>query len=307
MTSAEQLPIARYRFAMRAEAPLTLREYPGSMLRGAFGHALKAVSCMTDRQDCTGCSLRESCRYPALFEPTPRLGRRQQLRDIPAPYILEAELDQGRELAAGESWSFHMVLFGMAIDQLPVIIMAWQRAATQGFGKGKARCRLESVDQVSADGKRQRVFNEDAPRVRSHDATLTIPTLPSCDGVTLSLLTPTRIQSRGKLCNSQELTASALLAALARKVELYLGYYAHHAWQRPAIPEDLTLTVTTRLQRWQRYSARQQQVMNLDGLVGQLYLEGALSEWLSWLWLGQFTHIGKNTSFGLGQYRLALS
>lgn len=300
---SDSLPIARYRFTLRAEAPLTVAEYPGSMLRGAFGHGLKSVSCLTDLPSCGDCPMRDTCRYPALFEPRP--GPEQaRFPDIPAPYIVEADNHQNRRLVAGETWTFHMVLFGPALDQLPVIIMAWQRAATQGLGKGKARCRLEQVEWLSSRGETRVIFHEHAPRVVPHEPFLSIPPLASRREVDMELLTPTRVQSRGKLCNGNELTGSIVLHALARKIELYAGSYWGAMWQRPPIPADLELTATTRMQQWQRYSSRQHQTMSLNGLVGKLQLRGTLDEWLPWLWLGQLTHLGKNTSFGLGRYRL---
>lgn len=300
---SDSLPIARYRFTLRTEAPLMVAEYPGSMLRGAFGHGLKSVSCLTDLPHCSECPMRDACRYPALFEPRPG-PEQSRFPDIPAPYILEADNHQNRQLAAGKSWSFHMVLFGSAIDQLPVIIMAWQRAATQGLGKGKARCRLEQVEWLAPNGDAQTIFHEHSPRVVPHEAHLSIPALTSRHEVTMELLSPTRIQSGGKLRQGSELTGPIVLHALARKIELYAGSYWGAMWKRPAIPEDLELTQATRMQQWQRYSSRQRQAMSLNGLVGTLRLSGSLDQWLPWLWLGQYTHLGKNTSFGLGQYRL---
>ena len=58
---------------------------------------------------------------------------------------------------------------------------------------------------------------------------------------------------------------------------------------------------------WTRYSSRQQQEMALGGVVGQWHLHtnaDTLEQLWPWLWLGQWLHVGKNASFGLGGYRL---
>ncbi len=56
---------------------------------------------------------------------------------------------------------------------------------------------------------------------------------------------------------------------------------------------------------WTRYSSRQRTHMQLGGLLGQLRLSGP---GVAPLWpliaLGQWLHLGKNTSFGLGRYRV---
>jgi hypothetical protein len=57
---------------------------------------------------------------------------------------------------------------------------------------------------------------------------------------------------------------------------------------------------------WTRWSSRQQQHMKLGGLMGRFRLpNGALADLWPLIWLGQYLHIGKNTSFGLGAYRIA--
>ena len=47
-------PIARYRLEWRASTPVQIPDYAGSMLRGAFGHALRQSACMTGEKDCGG-------------------------------------------------------------------------------------------------------------------------------------------------------------------------------------------------------------------------------------------------------------
>lgn len=62
-------PLARYRLEWRTTAPIRLPDYAGSMLRGAFGHALRSLACMTRAKTCEGCALLAGCPYPALFAP----------------------------------------------------------------------------------------------------------------------------------------------------------------------------------------------------------------------------------------------
>ncbi|MBC8232906.1 CRISPR system precrRNA processing endoribonuclease RAMP protein Cas6, partial [bacterium] len=55
---------------------------------------------------------------------------------------------------------------------------------------------------------------------------------------------------------------------------------------------------------WWRYSGRQKQRMNWGGLVGELDFVGELSEFLPYIRLGEYVHVGKSATFGLGQYQL---
>lgn len=56
-------------------------------------------------------------------------------------------------------------------------------------------------------------------------------------------------------------------------------------------------------QDWERYTSRQNQEMNLGGVVGRWYLKQVPAELLPFIYLGQWLHLGKETAFGLGKYQ----
>jgi CRISPR/Cas system endoribonuclease Cas6 (RAMP superfamily) len=58
---------------------------------------------------------------------------------------------------------------------------------------------------------------------------------------------------------------------------------------------------------WTRYSSRQQQEMTLGGAVGTWRFTApadTLAALWPWLWLGQWLHIGKNATMGMGGYTM---
>ena len=71
--------------------------------------------------------------------------------------------------------------------------------------------------------------------------------------------------------------------------------------------EKLSMRATLRWWDWQRYSARQQTTMNLGGLVGSFELSGdseIIQKFLPLLKIGEWLHVGKGTTFGLGKYQV---
>lgn len=70
--------------------------------------------------------------------------------------------------------------------------------------------------------------------------------------------------------------------------------------------EVVTEALTIRWVNWQRYSARQKAAMDLSGLVGKVRYRGDLEEFLPLLAFGWLVHVGKNATFGLGQYRFSV-
>ena len=55
---------------------------------------------------------------------------------------------------------------------------------------------------------------------------------------------------------------------------------------------------------WKRYSTRQEEWMSLGGVTGTVSYEGKVAEFLPFLRLGEYVHVGKGTSFGLGKYEI---
>jgi hypothetical protein len=57
---------------------------------------------------------------------------------------------------------------------------------------------------------------------------------------------------------------------------------------------------------WTRFSSRQGREMTLGGVIGEWTLRGDLQELLPWFWLGQWLHVGKETTMGLNAGATAL-
>ena len=126
------LPLARYRFHWRVSAPIHLPAYAGSMLRGAFGHALRRLACMTRQADCAACPLLHTCPYPGIFAPPPVEHSLQRFSQMPAPYVIEPPAWGERTLEVGEALDFGVVLCGRGLRELPLVTLALRPALQAG-------------------------------------------------------------------------------------------------------------------------------------------------------------------------------
>jgi hypothetical protein len=109
----------------------------------------------------------------------------------------------------------------------------------------------------------------------------------------------------------QQLLPVHLLAAISRRASLLLHLPGEMAlgqnmstsmWMHEA--GSLRDCKSLRWWDWTRYSARQKREMTLGGLLGHWTIEGDLKRWLPLLWIGQWLHAGKNSTFGLGGFEL---
>lgn len=297
-------PVARYRFVFAVQTPIRQPDYAGSMLRGAFGHALRRTACMTGEKDCKACPLYRSCPYPAIFEtPAPENHALQKFSQIPNPYVIEPPQWGERTYAAGEKFTFHMVLTGAALNQLALIVFAWQRAFSHGVGRGTAQ--LVDVMHCTPDGD---VSIWDGQRLQAHTAQISLPRAEPSD-LQLTLTTPLRLQEQGKPLRPSRIQPADLLVAAMRRIsllqELHMARqpdwdFAEHAQAAQAIKGNADLHWLD----WSRYSCRQQQEMMLGGVAGHWVLHAVPAAFVEWLYLGQWLHLGKGATMGMGQYRI---
>ncbi|MDR1945809.1 MAG: CRISPR system precrRNA processing endoribonuclease RAMP protein Cas6 [Desulfovibrio sp.] len=299
-------PVARYRLSFEVQTPVCLPDYAGSMLRGVFGQALRAIACMTREKQCPPCPLYASCPYSLLFETPPPLEHPlQKFNSVPSPYIVEPPSWGRRVYKAGETLSFHMVLFGRALDKLALVIYAWQKAFARSVGHGTAA--LTDVYLVTPEDDIC-VYDCRNRRIFPHNTTLTLPAACGRD-FTLLFSTPLRLQENKRILPPEHLTPRVLLTALARRssllAEFHAGIAPHYNFQTMvASTADVPYAHDLQWRRWARYSNRQRQSMPMDGVVGWWRLRNVPEHFHELLYLGQWTHVGKNATFGLGHYRL---
>jgi len=111
-----------------------------------------------------------------------------------------------------------------------------------------------------------------------------------------------------------QLTARDVFVALARRTQLLCDVHLGAAAPQLDFAALSTQAAAINLQGeglrwfdWGRYSQRQQQEMQLGGLLGSVHLQGDLAPFVQLLHQGQWLHVGKNATMGLGGYRLTAS
>jgi hypothetical protein len=305
----------RLRCTLSALDHARLPGYKGSLLRGAFGHALRALVCtFGPAQACDSCRLRAACVHTRLFEtfvedePPPFL---RGLPTSPRPYIFEPH-DERREVCPGAELCFDLVLIGQAADLHPYAILAVERMASAGLGRDRYRFRLERVESLGPDGSREEVSEAGrwapARAVRCASATtLMAPAAePAPDRATLCFLTPTRIKIRDHLVPSIGVRP-LVFAMLRRTLELAHFHMPGAAvdWSFHALLQHAGNVAVRasdlRWHDWQRYSNRQRTTMSMGGFIGSLEVEGDLAPLWPLFRAAEILHVGKGCTFGLGK------
>ena len=321
----------RLRFHLKALNDYDLPSWKGSLLRGAFGHALKKTVCtMRAGQRCDDCLLRSQCAYTRIFEtfiteqPPPFL---QGLDTSPRPFIFEPH-DTTRSYHVDDILWFDLVLIGSASDFVPYVVFAVMQLARSGLGVQRQKFELTAAyclqpedeppaplanDEVHPgtdwkllyDGDSQCLLFTPQPLTLGHNNQVENRTT----ALMLKFLTQTRLKFDNKL--AIEFTFRMLAFKMLRRIlELAYFYGDRHEvdWQfHPLLEAASGIAITDRQLRWvdyDRYSNRQKTKMQLGGFVGELRLEGDLSPFLDLLHYSEVLHVGKGTTFGLGRMEI---
>jgi CRISPR-associated endoribonuclease Cas6 len=305
------IPYLRLRVTLEAEQPAEVPAFHGSMLRGAFGHALRRLTCtMGPAQECATCVLRRTCFYTRLFEPAPVAAPPPFLRgvdNVVRPYVFEPRGGAGR-LAPGDPLAFDLLLFGQAIEFQAYAVLAIERMARGGLGKGRARFRLRQVQALAPDGRWQTLAAEGVLLTRPAPPSLSPPALaePAPEPLALRFVTPLRLKVRNRLAGRP--SVRDLVFNMLRRVLELAAVHAPGAsvdWDfRSYLAQTAAVRVLSADLSWQeheRWSHRQNAAMTLGGVVGRLLLSGDLTPFLPLLRTTEVVHLGKGATFGLGK------
>ncbi|MFN3854224.1 MAG: CRISPR system precrRNA processing endoribonuclease RAMP protein Cas6 [Phreatobacter sp.] len=316
---SETVLVHRLVFEVRALDPIRLPDFAGSMLRGAYGHALRRLACMTGAKLCAGCGLAQLCPYPALFEPSIRVLTTPRGGAPPPPFAIEPP-DAERKIAPGEKWRFGLRLFGDRIASLALIIEAVRRAVSRGLGTALARGLLTDVWLDTGEGWRS-VYDAASGAVAPPEADAAWrPAAPdAAAAIALALLTPLRVQSNGRRLPPAEITVRRLTLDILRRARALLGVCGTAEQQAAAAAwpiehyleaaDACAITHELKWFDWTRASSRQNRTINHGGWLGQLVVHAQAqpelpARVLDALALGAKIGIGKECVFGFGQYAL---
>jgi hypothetical protein len=296
VTAPPPLALTLRRAWFVATEPQDLPPLFTTALHGAFGHALKALSCSErSRASCRECPRAAACAYTHLFEAQGD-GRSVDgvTTDAPAALALAPErFEPGARqlrLRAGEPLALRLCLIGRrAAAHEPLVAAALSRAGDLGLGirppgrPGRPRLDLERLEPLD------------------------LPADPAPPRALLEWRTPVRLVADGKVAS--RLDADSIWRTVVRRVRTLARLYGDPPHTDP-VPADTPAPFSFdaaphRVVRIDRYSARQGRRMTWPGLVGSGVLSGpGLPDAWPWLRRAEALQLGKATSFGFGRYHL---
>lgn len=304
----------------QAVEPGRLQVNKGSMLRGALGHALKSLECLTGYGNCSDCMHLTDCLYAYVFETPCACADHQDHLHFPHPFIIQTKNHRTR-FEAGDSLYVRLKLMGKSIVAYERMIQALLMAGCAGFGINQMPFQLVRVTDIG-DSDEPVIWDAATgalkePAVRllplpAHPSQQQLSTSdPGPESVTLTFETPLRMLERKQLLVAPSFTS--IMRGIFRRADLLLKAHLeqpldihYKEWLAAANQVNLSAWTGQRSQT-NRYSNRQHQKIQMHGVTGSFtYSWKNIQVFLPYLRLGEVIHIGKGTVMGAGQYSLGV-
>lgn len=298
--------------------------YWGSRLRGGYGHVLKEYLCNhKDLETCLGCErfADRSCEYPRLFEPI-RTPEESHLADhplknqtnLPRPFVIDLPRLITMESIARKRLRFGFTLIGPLSDRIEYPVTAFSLFGQNGIdvkGKPPARFLLEDVRDrlggmrsIFRSGEIGGAVCREITEVIREEVEEEMP-----PEITIRFFTPVRVE-QGPFPDFYALVYQLCLR-IGGLWQLYgmgwpgqKGYFQWREGLLKASREVRLVESDLRDYTVGRYSHRQQKKLPLYGFTGTMKFAGNLNPFKELLRIGEIVHVGQQTAFGLGRYRI---
>lgn len=317
-----------------AATPLSLDQYCGSALRGAFFRAIWQRFC-TNRESptCRDCPLVMACPVASLVAPL--RDEATSGPDVPRPYIISPPCKELNRYEQGESFIFHLSLVGTSTKLFPYVLHSLQEMGNTNLGhplpelQGR-RGRL-SVREIRAynplTNERQVLWEKGSTRPQKPLLSVTHDDITKCaeklpkDSISLHFLSPTRLIFDDHLVKHPSFRVLAL--RLAERFNALRQAYSdeasssgtkealnsNRAWYQQIDTWASEVRLVKDETHWediQSYSARQRKTTPIGGFIGHASYAGNLTPLQELLVWGQILHVGKNVVKGNGIYQIEI-
>ena len=263
-----------------------LPPFLGSALRGVIGQALFQM----DKE-----------AYEFLYK---KGGSLNNEKDIVRPYIINPPgISKPKTVVKKDGKiSFELLLLGNAAKYGADI--ASSLGQTYYFKLGAKRYPFYLSEIINNSNRRVVWMQRQFYSVGMQTERLKQTELTNVSGVVIKVRTPLRIRHGGQLLRSisfQRLIRN-ISTRIIRLTEQYGGWVDQEEVERIQSLADDVKQVRENLywEQMERYSNRINEKMDFSGLLGELQFEGNLDPFVPWLCAAQRLHVGRNTTFGMG-------
>lgn len=281
-----------------------------SALRGGMGEMLLRANCIRDR-DCDHCDFESECIVRRTMYSKMEIQPTFMSSGDSIGYVIECE-DEQEEFYAGDQLEFNLILFGKTLVYFSQYMNAFYTLGINGIGNNNSKFVIVSVTNTLGKPILNKsdinMANYEIMTVKDYIRYRQQYILRHKKNIyTIKFKSPLSIKYRGN--QLRHFDARAIIESVCRRIyalDCFEGIESSiheleyiETIQIPEITHQLHKDVSIR-----RYSMHKNSSMYLKGIIGEIEISNVSDELMELLIAGEVIHIGKNTSFGFGRYRI---
>lgn len=282
-----------------------LPRYKVSAIRGGMGEMLLRKNCIGNR-DCASCGFSRECVVQHIMYSKYAIQPTFTADGDSVGYVFECH-DNRESFQPGDRIAFGLILFGRTIAHIRHILDAIHMLGNAGIGKEHAKYVLiKAVDMHGAVICKEKCMDisQVKPSYVYEYVNSQVNRFQGASVLTITMKSPLTIKYRRKFL--EEFDMDAFCRAIKRRIymlDCFEGIDTLEYYRKKNVPLQLQ-SQECYMSGVSRYSNRKKERMVLRGLMGKMETSMPDPEILMLLLAGELLHIGKNTSFGFGEYGL---
>ena len=295
--------LAKLEITYKAVDDIDLPSFSGSTFRGVFGHSLKKLSCISLDDNCINCPLSPECIYTNIFESRhTKINYKSFMgsNSPPTPFIIRPTASMKSNIYKNNDFKLELIVFGEFTNWVHYFLKALQIMGNNGAGKGNGKFKL-----IEVVNKYTNQIIYDGDHYLFHDFTKKISfSMNPINYLNVNILSPIRIIKKNKMVNL--FTPQIFFNEFSRRIKTINHYYGSsdltfNYSDLLKETELITMKNRTKIKKISRYSNRQHKHVPITGIVGDLEFNNLGPVTYNLLKAVEDIHIGKGTSYGLGQ------
>lgn len=272
-----------------------------SAIRGGMGEMLLRQNCIHMR-DCATCGFREDCVVRKVMYSRFKL-KPDYVTTESIGYVVECD-NHEEHFQAGDELCFYLILFGNTIVYFNQILQAFNALGRSGLGVHKCNFNIASIENrrgeiiLQKNKIRRELFLVETiqdyvdERIQEYS-----------DENRIVFITPVTLKYRGNFL--RQFDSVALVESMVRR-NYMLNCFEGNVVEPVNFGDDVPQIIgqTSEFHKVERYSSTEKCKMTLRGIKGEVVFDFIPEDLLPYVCAAELTHIGKNTSFGFGKFRI---
>lgn len=274
-----------------------------------FAGAFRRLVCRRNTSDCSNSPDCSDCPYRILFGQQlgadPSAVKCHQKPPLPFVFTFPAHDTIPKQ---AEGCTCTLVLVGKALNHATVFISALRSLLTNGHQLGQfAEATVHLVESLDFYGNQISIALGEAEPDTGNLVTLDAKGVVDSrccptDVIGLHFITPLKLAKNGRIMCSFD--AGQFVRSLMRRVSALAYYYCSYEMRDNFREYAHTANRIELLEDNFFYTDVGRRSLALSGVMGDGVLIGDFNDLMPFLALGEYLHLGKGASYGMGQYRL---